>query len=198
MQGRLEELVIRSRALTDNPLGDPAERPVWVYLPPGYGEEPDRRYPSVYVIQGFTGQLDMWRNREPFRRNYPEATDELFANGDEQGPVPPAIVVFVDCWTSFGGSQFLNSPATGRYQDYLCDDVIAFVDERFRTDQRAEHRGIQGKSSGGYGAMVTAMLRPDRFRAFASHAGDALFEACYVKGFADVVRYLRDEYDGSY
>jgi S-formylglutathione hydrolase FrmB len=198
LRGRLEELTIDSEALAGNPLGDPAERPLWAYLPPGYDDDPGRRFPAVYVIQGFTGQLDMWRNREPFRPNYLEAADELFAVGDEHGPVPPAIVVYVDCWTSLGGSQFLNSPATGRYQDFLCDDVVPFVDARFRTDPRPEARGIQGKSSGGYGAMVNAMLRPDRFRGLASHAGDALFETCYVKGFADVARCLRDEYDGSY
>jgi S-formylglutathione hydrolase FrmB len=192
--GRFDELEIESEALRGNPLGDPATRPLWVYTPPGYGEEPERRYPSIYVIQGFTGQVDMWWNREAFRASYPESIDAVFARGE----APPAIVVLVDCWTSLGGSQYLNSPATGRYHDYLCDEVVAFVDERFRTDARRERRGIQGKSSGGYGAMVTPMLRPDLFSGFASHAGDALFEACYVKGFADVVRALRDEYDGSY
>jgi hypothetical protein len=194
MAGRLDEVEIDSEVLRANPLGDPSTRPLWVYVPPGYDEEPERRYPSVYEIQGFTGQLDMWRNREPFRLNFPEAVDDLFASGG----APHAIVVFADCWTSFGGSQFLNSPGTGRYLDYLCDEVVAFVDERYRTIASRDHRGIQGKSSGGYGAMVTSMLRPDVFGAFASHAGDALFEACYVKGFADVVRALRDEYDGSY
>jgi S-formylglutathione hydrolase FrmB len=192
--GRFDELEIESVALADNPLGDPATRPLWVYTPPGYDDDPERRYPSIYVIQGFTGQVDMWWNRDAFRETYPEAIDALFASGGAR----PAIVVLVDCWTSVGGSQFLNSPGTGRYQDYLCDEVIAFVDGRYRTDARRDRRGIQGKSSGGYGAMICAMQRPDRFGAFASHAGDALFEACYVKGFAAVARSLRDEYDGSY
>ena len=44
----------------------------------------------------------------------------------------------------------------------------------------AAHRGIAGKSSGGYGAMVTPMLRPDLFGGLATHAGDALFEVCYL------------------
>ncbi len=58
-----------------------------------------------------------------------ERLDALFAAGD----CPDAIVVFVDAWTSFGGSQFLNSTGTGRYLDYLCDEVVAFVDERYPT-----------------------------------------------------------------
>ena len=53
--GRFEETVFESEALRGNPLGDPPERPLWVYLPPGYDDEPERRYPSVYMIQGLTG-----------------------------------------------------------------------------------------------------------------------------------------------
>jgi S-formylglutathione hydrolase FrmB len=190
--GRIDEHVISSDVLAGNPLGDPAERPLWVYVPPGYHE--DRTYPTVYVIQGLTGQIDMWRGRAAFRPNYIELMDDLFTR--EQAP--PAVVVFVDAWTSLGGSQFLNSRGTGRYHDYLCEEVVAFVDERYRTDPRPGRRGIQGKSSGGYGALVTPMLRPDVFGALASHAGDALFEACYLPDFRRSVRALRDEYDGSF
>jgi S-formylglutathione hydrolase FrmB len=193
----MHELEIDSEALRGNALGDPATRPIWVYTPPGYDDEPDRRYRAVFAIQGFTGQLDMWTNREPFRPTFPEAIDRLMTDGDDDGPVPPAIVAFVDCWTSLGGSQFLNSAATGRYHDYLCDEAVRFVDERFRTDGRPERRAIQGKSSGGYGAMVSAMMRPDVFGAFASHAGDSLFEACYLPEFRESARALRKEYGGS-
>ena len=89
-------------------------------------------------------------------------------------------LVWVDCWTSFGGSQFLDSPGTGQYHSYLCDEIVPFVDARYRTLDAPEHRGIAGKSSGGYGAMVTPMLRPDLFGGMATHAGDALFETCYI------------------
>ena len=125
LRGRIEEHEIQSQALRGNPLGDPDRRPLWVYLPPDYDEDEERRYPSIYVIQGLTGQLDMWRNRFPFRRNFPG----LFASGDS----PPAVLVYVDCWTSIGGSQFLDSPGTGRYHTYLCDEVVPWVDERYRT-----------------------------------------------------------------
>jgi hypothetical protein len=192
--GRFDEHTFTSAALRDNRLGDPAERPLWVYVPPGYDDEPERRYPSVYMIQGLTGQLDGWRNRSPFRRNFPELADELFASGG----APPCVCVWVDCWTSLGGSQFLDSPATGRYHSYLCDEIVPWVDERYRTLAAAEHRGIAGKSSGGYGAMVTPMLRPDLFGGLATHAGDALFETCYLPGFPETARVLRDDYGGSF
>lgn len=193
-QGRLDELVIDSQALTPNPLGDPHRRPVYVYTPPHYDDEGGRRYPSVYVLQGLTGQVDMWRNRKPFQPSTPEAIDTWFT----ADRAAPGIVVFVDAWTSLGGSQFLDSPATGRYHTYLCDEVVPFVDARYRTLPDAAHRGLAGHSSGGYGAMVTPMLRPDLFGALATHAGDALFEVCYAPDFREAARALRDLYDGSF
>lgn len=192
--GRLEESWIDSVCLRGNALHDPVRRPVWTYLPPTYDDRAEWRYPTIYVLQGYTGQLDMWRNRSPFRSTFPEMVDELFSSGQ----APQCIVVFVDCWTSLGGSQYLDSPATGRYHSYLCEDVVPWVDSRYRTLPGSQHRGIMGHSSGGYGAMVSAMLRPDLFGGFASHAGDALFEHCYLPGFATAARALRDRYQGSY
>src|ERR1044072_8879066 len=81
LRGRFEEHEFESDVLRDNALGEPHRRPLWVYLPPGYDQDSERRYPSIYVIQGLTGQLDMWRNRFPFRRNFPELADELFCKG---------------------------------------------------------------------------------------------------------------------
>ncbi len=192
-KGRLHEHVVDSEALTGNPLGDPHRRPVWVYTPPGYDDD-ERRYPSIYLIQGLTGQVDMWRARKAFRRNTPELLDDLFATPGQ----PPAVVVYVDCWTSLGGSQYLDSPGTGRYLTYLCDEIIPWVDAMYRTLPDPAHRAVAGKSSGGYGAMILPMLRPDRFGALATHAGDALFEACYLPDFGSSVRTLRDRYDGAY
>ena len=126
-------------------------------------------------------------------RSSPRSVDELFSDGE----TPQCLVVFVDCWTSLGGSQFVDSPATGRYHTYLCDEVVAWVDARYRTLAAAAHRGIAGKSSGGYGAMITPMLRPDLWGGLATHAGDALFEACYARDFAPCARLLRDNYGGS-
>jgi len=187
-RGHWQRLEVESEALRDNPLGDPHVRPLWVWTPPGYDAVADR-YPSVYVIQGMTGELEMWWNRVSMRPTYPELVDKL---------APECIVVLVDAWTSLGGSQFLDSPGTGRYHTYLCEEVVPWVDEHYRTHADRDHRGIMGKSSGGYGAMVTPMLRPDVFGGLATHAGDALFETCYQGEFAQDARVLRDDYEGSY
>ncbi|MGH7721311.1 MAG: alpha/beta hydrolase-fold protein [Candidatus Dormibacteria bacterium] len=193
LRGRLDELVVDSVALRDNPLGDPSARPLLVYSPPGHGAQ-SGPLPVVYLIQGFTGQVDMWRNRTAFRPTVIELIDELFSDA----AVPPCRVAMVDCWTSLGGSQFVDSPGTGRYHTYLCEEVVALVDARFETLAHRDHRAITGKSSGGYGAMITPMLRPDLFGALATHAGDALFELCYWRDVPEVVRTLRDSYQGSY
>src|SRR3954454_21334824 len=166
LAGRIDRHTITSDLLVGNPLGDPAERPLEVYVPPGYDDDAEHRYPSVYVIQGYTGSEPMWHVASPFPPPSPEAADALFAAGD----APPCLVVLVDAWTAYGGSQFVDSPGTGRYHSYLCDEIVPFVDARYRTLASAAHRGIAGKSSGGFGAMITPMLRPDLFGGLASHA----------------------------
>jgi hypothetical protein len=118
LAGRIEEHLIESELLRGNPLNDPFERPLWVYLPPGYDEEPDRGFASIYVIQGYTGQVTMWRNRTPFRQPFLETADQVFARRE----APPAIVVYVDAWTAYGGSQFVDSPGTGLPLLYLRGD----------------------------------------------------------------------------
>jgi Putative esterase len=180
-----QTLSFTSEALRGNPLGDPHERPLHVYVP----DDDARRYPSIYVIQGMTGMADAWFNVQPWSASFPERIAEL---------APDAVVVLVDAFTAVGGSQFLDSPANGNYHTYLCDEIVPYVDAHFPTLAEARHRGIQGKSSGGYGAMITPFLRPDLFGGLATHAGDALFEVCYARDFAPTARALREEYGGSF
>jgi S-formylglutathione hydrolase FrmB len=180
-----EKRTFVSEALRGNPLRDPYERPLHVWVP----EDDSRRYPSVYVIQGMAGMVDAWFNVEPWSQSYPDRIAALD---------PPAVVVLVDAFTAVGGSQYLDSPATGNYHTYLCDELVPYVDASFPTLPARENRGIQGKSSGGYGSMITPLLRPDLFGGLATHAGDALFELCYARDFAPAARALRDEYGGSY
>jgi S-formylglutathione hydrolase FrmB len=187
LAGRLDRNVIDSALLRDNTLGDPHQRPLWVYVPPGYDADPNARYPSVYVIQGYTGHVSMWANRTPFRRPFIETADAVFSSGE----APGCIVVYVDAWTAYGGSQFVDSPGTGRYHSYLCDEVVPWVDAHYRTITDRESRAISGKSSGGFGAMITPMLRPDLFSALATHAGDSLYELSYIPEFGKAARALR-------
>jgi pimeloyl-ACP methyl ester carboxylesterase len=186
LTGSFDRIVVESDLLTDNPLGDPSRRPLYIYR----ARDVQPKAPAIFMLQGYSGQLDMWMARKAFEPTSVERIDAMFTAGG----CLPATVVFLDAWTSIGGAQFLNSSATGRYLDYICDEVVPFVSARYETGAA----GVAGHSSGGYGAMVRAMLRPDVFSAFASLAGDALFECCYQPEFPLVARTLRDHFDGSF
>ena len=188
LAGELHRETIDSALLRGNPLGDPHVRPLWVYTPPSYAESGDTRYPAIYVIQGYNGHVGMWANRSAFRQPFIETADAVFARGE----APGCLVVYVDAWTAYGGSQFVDSAGTGPYHSYLCDEVVPCVDARYRTIAAPASRAISGKSSGGFGAMITPMLRPDLFGALATHAGDSLYEYSYLPEFAKAARALRD------
>jgi S-formylglutathione hydrolase FrmB len=173
MNGRLLELELDSPALAGNPLGDPARRPLFAWLPPGHRD--GAGLPAVYFLHGFTGSARGWLNVSPWNPTVPERLDALVSAGE----VPPLVGIFVDGWTALGGSQWINSPAIGRYQDYLADDVVGFVERTLSTRPSREARALVGKSSGGYGALRMGRDRPEVFAHLACHAGDAGFEWCY-------------------
>ncbi len=183
------ELTVESEALQGNPLGDPASRPLFVWTPPGYDENPERRFPAIYLLHSMTSQARAWFNVSPFLPDFGAQVDAL---GLE------AVIVVVDGFTAVGGAQWVDSAAIGDYGRYLCDDVLGFVDASFRTLPEAAHRGIAGKSSGGFGAMTWSMLRPDLFGGFATHAGDTLFDVTLAAEFAPAAQALRNLYGGSF
>ncbi|MCC6377542.1 MAG: enterochelin esterase [Burkholderiales bacterium] len=187
--GRLIVVEHRSRVLAGNPLGDPHVRRLPVWLPPGYDEGSTRgrgrRFPVLFDLVGFTGSGLSHVNWRPFDENVPERLARLVRDGR----MGPCIVAFPDCFTSLGGNQYVNSPAIGRYADYLTRELVPFVDREFRTLASREHRGCFGKSSGGYGAIVHGMRYPETWAAVADHSGDAMFEFCY---YTDLPRTLNE------
>jgi enterochelin esterase family protein len=177
-QSKILIKTITSDFLRDNPLGDPDRRQIPVYLPPGY-DDSSTTYPVVYLLAGFTGRGAFMLNDSAFEETIQERMDRLIASGEVQ----PMILVLPDCFTRYGGSQYLNSSATGRYEDHLIKELIPFIDRHYRTRPEAGYRAIAGKSSGGYGAVVQAMRHPDIFGALACHSGDIYFDFCYKPDF---------------
>lgn len=163
-----------SKVLEGNAARDPHVRRIPVYLPPSYDSAPERRYPVVYVLTGFTGRGRMLLNDSPWSPALDDRMDALIARG-----MGEMIVVMPDCFTRFGGSQYLNSSATGRYEDHLVQELVPHIDRSYRTLASRDHRGVAGKSSGGYGALVLAMRHPEVFGAMACHSGDVVFDYCY-------------------
>lgn len=178
--------------LQDNPLGDPALRHVPVYLPPSYRESETTRYPVIYLLAGFAATGMSFLNFSFGRATVPEMLDSLIRRGE----MPETIVVMPDCMTRYGGSQYVDSAATGLYESYLTSELIPHIDRQFRTLPSARHRAVAGKSSGGFGALRLGMRHPELFSAVACHSGDMDFELCYRPNFPVAARIL-EKYDGS-
>ena len=170
MHGRIERQRLTSCCLLDNPLGDPHERDVYVYVPPA--AHAGQRFPVILLLPGYGSNHLSILSYSPWTKNTVERFDEQVGQGESE----PAILVLPDCMTRWGGSQFVDSRATGRYQTYLADEVIPYVDQHFPTVPAREARAAAGRSSGGFGALRLALDRPELISAVASHAGDAAFE----------------------
>jgi S-formylglutathione hydrolase FrmB len=173
-RGRILTLAHRSEVLAGNPWNDPVDREVSVYLPHGY-EESGSPYVALWDLAAYTnagpGHLN-WRNHG---ENLPARLDRLIGSG----AMAPAVVVIPDCYTSLGGNQYVNSPAVGRYADYLVDELVPFIEDRVNVVRGRRGRALFGKSSGGYGALYHAMVYPQTWGAAASHAGDVGFDLLF-------------------
>ena len=157
------------------------ERDLPVYVPPS-GETEGR--PLLLLLSGYTG--GGWRHfqRPPYLQdNIPGRLDRLIRSGG----AAEAVMVAPDCLTTLGGSQYLNSTATGRYEDYVISEVLPWVRERYRTGPTA----VLGTSSGGYGSFALALRHPDVLAALGSNAGDAYFEYSYLPAFPTAFRAIR-------
>ncbi|MBT4161281.1 MAG: enterochelin esterase [Gammaproteobacteria bacterium] len=184
-RGRIEEIEIESKAIADNVLGDPTRRSVIVYLPEAYDDE-GQDYPLIVDLAGFTGSGYSHVGWKAFHENAPQQIDRLI----EEGQMGKVIIAFPDCFTSLGGNQYINSATMGNWEDFLCDEMVPALEAKFRLRKGRDHRGIFGKSSGGYGAIVHGMRRADTWAAVACHSGDMDFDLCYRSDFAGLLRTL--------
>lgn len=179
LRGTLHIDFIDSPALQHNPLGDPSTRPLAVYTPPGYDPEGSQRYPVLYCLHGYTGDVAALVAAKAWDSNVVQRTDRLIA----QNRMAPAIVVIVDGNTRFGGSQYVDSIHNGAYATYTVRDAIGHVDLHYRTIAREGGRAVFGKSSGGFGALHLSLAYPGTFAAFASHSGDTYFRYAHLPSF---------------
>lgn len=187
-RGRLETLVIDSEVLRSNLLGDPHVRDVHVYLPPG---SDGSGLPLLVDLVGYGGSGLTHTNFRSFGENVPERVDRLI----DEGVMPPAVIAFPDCFTRLGGNQYINSVAIGRFEDFLIDEVLPTVEGAFACGGTGR-RGVFGKSSGGYGAIVHGLRRADVWSAVVCHSGDMGFELMYLGQFPRTLRAL-DRHGGS-
>lgn len=175
MNGKVQIETLSSQVLKGNPLGDPHRREIPVYLPPGYGSAKAKRLGLIVYLPGFTGAGRSVVNYNPWKENLVERFDRLIA----ERKAAPAVLAIADCFTAYGGSQYLNSKATGRYEDHVIEELVPFLEDKLGAGGRPELRAVVGKSSGGFGALSLALRRPGVFGHLACHSGDMAFEACY-------------------
>lgn len=186
LRGTLRIDFIDSPALRDNPLGDPSTRPLAVYTPPGYDPEGSQRYPVLYCLHGYTGDVAALVAGKAWDSNVVQRMDRLVA----QNRVAPAILAIVDGNTRLGGSQYVDSIHNGAYATYTVRDALGHVDANYRTLAREGGRAVFGKSSGGFGALHLSLAYPGTFAAFASHSGDTYFRYAHLPSFPATQRAL--------
>lgn len=183
-KGTVQNVEFESKLLANNPLGDPVVRRLPVYLPPSYYNN-SIDYPVVFCLAGYTGGARSWFNFQAWIPSIDERVDELIAHG-----MPEMVLIFPDCFTKLGGSQYRDSIAVGPYRSYVLREILPYVEKNFRLKKDRRFRAVMGKSSGGYGAITIAMEHPDLFSAVACHSGDMYFEYAYQSEFPTACRRL--------
>lgn len=187
---RVIEVTVPGITLAGNPLNDPVERRIPVYLPPSYDEK--KRFPVIYLLAGFASKGQSFLNYSFGRPCIPEMAESMIT----EGIMEQTIIVMPDCMTRYGGSQYVDSTGTGNYETYLADEVVPCIDRTLKTLSERKHRALAGKSSGGFGALRIAMKHPEKFAAVACHSGDMGFELCYKPNFPRAATIL-EQYGGS-
>lgn len=128
-----------------------------VYLPPSYHAEPDRRFPTVYLLHGINGGAREWEPRE-----FDRILDELFTTGG----LAESIVVFPD-----GESLWYIDSSVTPWRSMFVEELLPLVDAEYRTLPQREFRGLSGVSMGGHGAFTVGWANPDLFSSIATHMG---------------------------
>ncbi len=159
--GRLVEIKVAAPSLKGNLLSDPTEQSVAVYLPPGYDTSPAKRFPTLYLLHGFTGNNRAWTTNGYQGMSLQPLMDEMI----KSAKIREMIVVAPNASNAYRGAFYTNSSVTGNWEDYIYRDLVQNIDANYRTIARPESRGIAGHSMGGYGAVTLAMKHSDVFSA---------------------------------
>ena len=167
--GEMIDLTIHAVSLEENLVEESPDLSVGVYLPPGYDEQSNKRYPVVYWLHGFSG----WKNTTG-KAGWDQEAVITISKLIKSGAVEPMIIVMPDGSNRFGGSFYTNSYTTGNWEDFIAYELPEYIDANYRTIPKSESRGIAGHSMGGYGALKIAMKHPDIFSSVYGHCSCCL------------------------
>lgn len=166
---RLEVIHFDSRVLKGNPLHDPTDRAVAIFVPDQ--AVPGVPLPVVYYLPGYGGSSSGFINHS---NDWLKFTQSL---ADE---VTPMALVVVDGRTRWGCGQYLNSTAQGNYENYICDEIAAAVEVRYPAATNGVRRIIAGHSSGGFGALRLGSSRQKFFDAVIAMSPDSDFPVSHL------------------
>ncbi len=185
---------IHSKSLEGNPLNSPTDRQFMIYLPPGYHEFGEKRYPVIYLLHGYGQDIhDLLVGSKKYikksssllfriiawkvfkdRPKY-EDFDRMIINQE----IEPFILVQPECslkipdiyggikdngFSAMKGAFYLNSQHTGNYSDFIFDELVNYIDKNYRTIADKEHRALMGGSMGGYGTLYGCLKYPEKFK----------------------------------
>jgi enterochelin esterase-like enzyme len=150
----VEHIAVHGKALEGSLEGDSADRDVFVFLPPSYATEKNRRYPVVYALHGYSIGAEQWTHEI----HVPQTIEGAFAQGAKE-----MIVVLPDSKTVHNGSMYSSSVTTGDFERFVSHDLVAYIDAHYRTIAARASRGLVGHSMGGYGATRIGMKHSDVF-----------------------------------
>lgn len=152
IKGQVEKITVHGKSLEGNLEGDSPDRDVFVYLPPSYATQPNRRYPVVYFLHGYGIGAEAYWNL----MTVPQSAETAFAAGAKE-----MILVHPDSFTVHNGSMYSSSPTTGNWEAFITEDLVSYIDSHYRTVANRASRGLAGHSMGGYGAFRIGMKYPE-------------------------------------
>lgn len=152
----IERIKVHAPSIAGNLEGEAADRDVLVVLPPSYGANPERRYPVVYALHGYSIGAEQWTGEI----HVPRTVENAFAKGARE-----MILVLPDSKTVHNGSMYSRSLTTGDFETFIARDLVAYIDGHYRTLARRESRGLAGHSMGGYGTSRIGMKYSEQFGA---------------------------------
>ena len=160
-KGTKERVKVHSKALEGNLIGDPADRDVTVYLPPSYQSNPEKRFPVLYMLHGFTDNDSQWFGWESHWINLQDVIEQSLAEGLSK----EMIVVMPNAYNRFKGSMYASSATIGDWETFVTQELVNYVDSNYRTLPNKKSRGLAGHSMGGYGTLRLGMKYPEVYSA---------------------------------
>ncbi len=162
-KGKLLREIVHGRFLENTVTNENPDRNVSIYLPPGYENSANKRYPILYLLHGITDTDETWTKAWQQDNDGYATLQDVMDRGISEGKFGEMIVVIPDQKTNWFGSFYVNSSVTGSWDDWTSKELIKHIDGKYRTITKAENRAIAGHSMGGYGAITLAMKHPEIF-----------------------------------